>query len=80
MDRHLAAAASAHGCGANVPCGMLLALLSIGAFTVWFLWCSLVRVHVRMGLHCVTLCSRSTTRFATANARRVRWTPDILRT
>jgi CPA2 family monovalent cation:H+ antiporter-2 len=30
------------------PRGVLLALLAIGAFTVWFLWGSLVRVHARM--------------------------------
>jgi len=53
---------------------------AIGALTAWFLWCSLVRVRARTGLHCVTLCGRSTTRFATANARQMRWTPDILRT
>jgi len=27
---------------------VLVALLAIGAFTVWFLWGSLVRVHARM--------------------------------
>ncbi len=30
------------------PRAVLLALLAIGAFTVWFLWGSLVRVHARM--------------------------------
>ena len=30
------------------PRGVLLALLAIGAFTVWFLWGALVRVHARM--------------------------------
>ncbi|HEX7325537.1 MAG TPA: cation:proton antiporter [Rhodanobacteraceae bacterium] len=30
------------------PRGVLIALLAIGAFTVWFLWGSLVRVHARM--------------------------------
>ncbi|WHZ19039.1 MAG: sodium/hydrogen exchanger [Rhodanobacteraceae bacterium] len=30
------------------PRGVLLALLGIGAFTVWFLWGALVRVHARM--------------------------------
>ncbi|TAM93810.1 MAG: cation/H(+) antiporter [Rhodanobacteraceae bacterium] len=30
------------------PRGVLVALLAIGAFTVWFLWGSLVRVHARM--------------------------------
>ena len=30
------------------PRGVLLALLAISAFTVWFLWGALVRVHARM--------------------------------
>jgi CPA2 family monovalent cation:H+ antiporter-2 len=30
------------------PRGVLIALLAIGAFTTWFLWGSLVRVHARM--------------------------------
>jgi CPA2 family monovalent cation:H+ antiporter-2 len=30
------------------PRGVLVALLAIGAFTVWFLWGALVRVHARM--------------------------------
>jgi CPA2 family monovalent cation:H+ antiporter-2 len=30
------------------PRGVLLALLAIGAFTVWFLCGALVRVHARM--------------------------------
>jgi monovalent cation:H+ antiporter-2, CPA2 family len=39
---------SALGSSILPPRGVLLALLAIGAFTVWFLWGSLVRVHARM--------------------------------
>jgi len=39
---------SALGSSILPPRGVLLALLAIGAFTVWFLWGALVRVHARM--------------------------------
>ncbi|MGH8192393.1 MAG: hypothetical protein ACREP2_13235 [Rhodanobacteraceae bacterium] len=39
---------SALGSSILPPRGVLVALLAIGAFTVWFLWASLVRVHARM--------------------------------
>ena len=39
---------SALGSSILPPRGVLLALLGIGAFTVWFLWGSLVRVHAHM--------------------------------
>jgi CPA2 family monovalent cation:H+ antiporter-2 len=39
---------SALGSSILPPRGVLVALLAIGAFTVWFLWGSLVRVHARM--------------------------------
>ena len=39
---------SALGSSILPPRGVLLALIAIGAFTVWFLWGSLVRVHARM--------------------------------
>lgn len=39
---------SALGSSILPPRGVLIALLAIGAFTVWFLWGSLVRVHARM--------------------------------
>ena len=39
---------SALGSSILPPRGVLVALLAIGAFTVWFLWGALVRVHARM--------------------------------
>ncbi|HET7562282.1 MAG TPA: cation:proton antiporter [Rhodanobacteraceae bacterium] len=39
---------SALGSSILPPRGVLVALLVVGAFTVWFLWGSLVRVHARM--------------------------------
>ncbi|MGH8147240.1 MAG: hypothetical protein ACREPY_13010 [Rhodanobacteraceae bacterium] len=39
---------SALGSSILPPRGVLVALLGIGAFTVWFLWGSLVRMHARM--------------------------------
>jgi len=39
---------SALGSSILPPRGVLIALLAIGAFTVWFLWGALVRVHARM--------------------------------
>ncbi|HET9820180.1 MAG TPA: cation:proton antiporter [Rhodanobacteraceae bacterium] len=39
---------SALGSSILPPRGVLVALLVIGAFTAWFLWGSLVRVHARM--------------------------------
>lgn len=39
---------SALGSSILPPRGVLIALLVIGAFTVWFLWGALVRIHARM--------------------------------
>lgn len=48
MGRHLAAAAGAHGCGADVPCGTLLALLAIGAGSCGARWCACMYAWVAL--------------------------------
>jgi len=44
----LAVLVAALGAAILPPRGVLLALLAIGAFTAWFLWNALVRLHARM--------------------------------